>query len=273
MKYLIPFDFSQVSKNAVDCALKMPCLQEGELSLLHIVEDKEEMREQEISLKEYVNGLKTQKSLAITSHVVVGKILNDIGKIAEFHGADYIIMGTHGVDTMQKIFGSNVLKIIKNSSIPLIIFQETCKLDKISTIVMPFSIEKESIQVIKFAVNICKQYDAKLILLGRNHTDEIFKHKENTMVVMAKKYMLEHKVNHEIEIAEVSEADFPNYLEEFAKKMEADLIATTYYSESILPIFDKFVQNLVVNKYNIPVLCVNSKSLSSSSSILSVMTN
>ena len=47
-------------------------------------------------------------------------------------------MGTHGVDTMQKIFGSNALHVIKHSSVPFIVFQEAAKVEKMAKIVLPW---------------------------------------------------------------------------------------------------------------------------------------
>lgn len=273
MKYLIPFDFTPASKNAVKHAERLAKSTGGELFLLHIVAEKEMIKSKVILLKEYISSLSVSPSIEIVSQVVVGDIFTDIGKISDYHGADLIVMGTHGVDMMQKIFGSNAIKMIRNSTVPFIVTQEESDEKELKKIVMPFSIEKKSMQVLRFATQLSKMYNSEIILLGRNHTDEVFKHQENTNVLVANKFLKERNVAHRFEIVDVSKGDFQDFVIDYAKKEEADLIATTYFSDSLLPMFEKFIQNLIVNKHHIPVLCVNAQSLTKADSVMSFMTN
>lgn len=273
MKYLIPFDFTPTSINAVKHGLRLAKFTGGDLFLLHIVNDKELFRAKEMQLKQFVSSLNPEKNVTFSSHVVVGDIFNDIGKIAEYHGADVVVMGTHGVDALQKIFGSNAVKIIRNSTVPFIVIQEECEEKKLKKIVMPFSIETKSMQVLRFATKLSKLYDAEIILIGRQHTDQLLKHKENSNVILAKKHLLENDVKHRFELVDSSKSDFLNYVIDFSKEEGADLIATTYFSDALLPMFEKFIQNLIVNKYHIPVLCLNAQSLSKVDSSLSFMTS
>jgi nucleotide-binding universal stress UspA family protein len=273
MKYLVPFDFSQVSKTAVKHAIRLAEISQGNIFLLHIVSDKELFKKKELMLIDYVDGIRKDTKSTISAHVVVGDIFNDIGKISEYHGADLVVMGTHGVDTMQRFFGSNAVKIIRNSTVPFIVVQEETDVKKMNKIVMPFSIEKKSMQVLRFAVQLSKIYDAEIIMLGRNHTDEVFKQQENINVLVSNKFLKENGVKHNFEIVDVSKGEFPEFVIDYSKKVDADLIATTYYSDSLLPMFEKFIQNLIINEHHIPVLCVNAHSLTKADSVMSFMTN
>lgn len=49
---------------------------------------------------------------------------------------------------------------------------------------------------------------------------------------------------------------------EYSKKNDVDLIAIAYHSESLLPQFDKFAQNLITNSELLPCLVLNSKQAS-----------
>jgi nucleotide-binding universal stress UspA family protein len=273
MKYLIPFDFTTVSKNAVKHALRLAKMTSGELFLLHLIKDKDTLKIKDIELKNFLNTFNPEQNVTFSGQVVVGDIFNDIGRIAEYHGADLVVMGTHGVDAMQKLFGSNVVKIIRESSVPFIVIQENCDLKHLNKIVLPFSIETKSMQVLRFASTLSKIYDAEIHLIGRKHDDEFLKHKEHSNVIMAKKYLLENKIKHSFELIDIPKNKFQDYVLEYAANNEVDLIATTYFSDSIMPMFEKFVQNLIINNKNIPVLCLNAKSLSKSDSILSFMTS
>jgi nucleotide-binding universal stress UspA family protein len=272
MKYLIPFDFSPMSKNALKHALRLAKVDGGDLFLLHIVNDRQLIRKNEILLRDFVSTLNHEKDTHVSFNVVVGDIFNDIGKIADYHGADLIVMGTHGVDAMQKFFGSNAIKIIRSATVPIIVIQEESDYRELNKIVMPISIEKQSMQVLRVATQLSKKYNAEIHLVGRKHDDEFLKNKENANVILAKRHLLENNVKHHFEIIEVSKSKFPETFLEYAKNNSADIIATTYYSDSLMPMFEKFVQNLIVNDGHIPVLCLNAQSLSKINSTLSFMT-
>lgn len=272
MKYLVPYDFSPIGNNAVKNALRLCKVTGGDIFILHIVKNKDEFKEKEKQLKAYVSSLDFSGDIHITSHVVVGTIFEDIGKIAEYHGADLVVMGTHGVDALQKIFGSNSVKIITHSVVPFVITQELADMKQIKKIVMPVSFASESIQVLRLAVDISKAFDAEIHLIGRKQNDEWIKHKVQSNIVVAEQYMAKNKVRHSFEIAEVPKSDFIEYIFDYCAKNEVDLMAATYYSDSIFPMFEKFVQQLITNPSHIPVLCVNAQSMTKVTSQYSFIT-
>ncbi|MFN5417100.1 MAG: universal stress protein [Flavobacteriia bacterium] len=274
MKYLVPFDFSEVSKNAVENAISLAKQSGGDITLIHVVSDRELVKRNKMLLDDYINHLNVDNSnIHLSENVFVGDPFEDIGKMADTNHANYVIMGTHGLTLSQKIFGGHTVKIISNSSTPFIVLQDDVKIKEINKIVLPYSIENKSLQVIKFASQLCKTYGAELHLIGRHHDDEFLKHKENNSIILAKKHLLEHGVKHHIELGNVSKGDFMNYILDYAKKENADLIAATYFSDALMPMFEKFIQNLIVNDLKIPVLCVNAQTLSKTDSSLSFMTS
>lgn len=272
MKYLVPTDFSPVSQNAIKQAINWCSITGGNLFLLHLVKNKNEFKLREKQLNAELEKLKKNTSVEMTGHVVIGDIFTDIGKIAEYHGADLVMMGTHGVDMMQKIFGSNSIKIITHSVVPFVVFQEKAPVKRLKKIVMPVSFDVESVQVTRLAVELSKAFDAEIHLIGRLHSDEWMRHKVNSNIALVEKYMMKNKVKSSFELADVSKSDFQDYLLDYCKTHRVDLLATTYYTDSMLPMFEKFVQHLIVNDQKIPVLCVNAQSLSSVSSQFSFMT-
>lgn len=272
MKYLVPFDFSHVSKNAVDNALTLCKQSGGDIILLHVVSDRDVVQRNKLLLDDYIKHLNVDNNIHLSENVFVGDPFEDVGKMAELHQANYVIMGTHGLTLKQKIFGGHTVKIISNSSTPFIVLQDDVTIKEIKKIILPFSIENKSLQVIKFASQLCKTYGAELHLVGRHHDDEFLKHKENTSIIVAKTHLYEQGVTHHVELGDVSKGDFMDFILEYAHKEKADLIAATYFSDSLMPMFDKFIQNLIVNELKIPVLCVNAQTLSKADSTLSYLT-
>ncbi len=272
MKYLIPFDFSSVSINALNQTIDFASHDGGDLHIVHIVSENEDVYAKNLLLKEYINSLSFPSNVVISCQVSVGEVYKDICKIAEYISVDIVIMGTHGVEGMQKLFGSHAVKIIQNSSVPFIILQEGAKLSDLKKIVMPISIEKKSIQILKYAAKFSKLFNAEIHLVGRVHDDEFLKRKENVNVLLINDYLVQNNIKHHFEIVNISKSDFLEYVLSYSVKIQAELIATSYFSDSLLPVFEKFVQNLIVNETKIPVLCVNSQSLSKIDSTLSFMT-
>jgi nucleotide-binding universal stress UspA family protein len=258
---LVPYDFSTISQNAVQHALRLCKETGGNLFLLHIVKHKDEYRDKEKELSHYVTSLDIPEGISVTGHVVVGDIFTDIGKIAKYHGADLVVMGTHGVDALQKIFGSRSVRIITHSVVPFVVVQENSKMTGIHKIVMPVSFESESIQVLRAAAHLSKLFDAEIHLIGRHQEDEFAQTKVNVNIIVAKKFMDENKVKHSFEVANITKGEFMDYLLDYSVKNNVDLLAASYYTGNTLPIFAKFVQNLIVNPKNIPVLCVNAEAL------------
>lgn len=270
MKYLIPFDFSSVSENAVDQALKLASKTNGNLLLIHFIDDESARYEKDLKFKKYIDTI--QSDLTIDFQIVVGNVFDDIGKVADLTEASYVVMGTHGVNLRQRMFGSNAVKVIANCNFPFLVFQEGAEFEGISKIVMPISIESKSMQVLRYAAALSKIYYAEIHLVGRLHSDEFLKRKENANVILISRFLNEAGVKYHFEIVEKDKGEFEDFILSYTKQIEASLIAVTYYSDAILPVFEKFVQHLIVNDDRIPVLSLNAQSLSKADSTLSFMT-
>lgn len=270
MKYLIPFDFSSVSEHAVVQAQKLAAKTDGTLLLVHFISDEAERAEKETKFKQYIASLQPEYKCDFL--VEKGHVFDDIGKVAETAESDYVVMGTHGVNLRQRMFGSNAIKVISNCNIPFLVFQEGADFHGITKIVMPISIESKSMQVLRYAAALGKIYNAEIHLVGRLHSDEFLKRKENANVLVISRFLKDAGVSYHFEIVDKDRKEFEDYILAYAKEVQADLIAATYYSDAILTVFEKFVQNLIVNDEQIPVLSLNAQSLSRASSSLSFMT-
>jgi len=80
-------------------------------------------------------------------------------------------MGTRGANGMQKLFGSNALKIVSNSAAPFIVTQSKTSIENINKIAMTIDLARESIQVVKYATSIAKDFNSEIVLIAGDHTD------------------------------------------------------------------------------------------------------
>jgi nucleotide-binding universal stress UspA family protein len=259
--YIVPYDFTAVGDAAIKYALNLSNRVKTEIQLVHVVSDSSKL----ISSKQKLDNIASQyeklSSVNITTKIVLGNIFEDIGKIAKKEGAQLIIMGTHGVTRMQKIFGSNVIKVLTSSQIPFIIVQKSTISKEVKRIVVPIDMTKESLQITNLAGDICNIFGAEIHVIAEKENDEILSRKLSNRISLVKDQYEERNIKAEFKLLE-SSGSFQKKVIDYAKNNEIDFIALAYHTESLLPIFDTFAQNLVVNELNLPCLIINSKSAS-----------
>ena len=158
-RILVATDFSEASREAIRCGLKLMTAMEWDMLLLHVVE--------EDPIRTYTQaGLSGRfaSSLDFTSYmarvavppklihqdlceeaqwklssllpagspdrfralVTVGKAADEIVRVAKEHIADLIIMGTHGRRGLRHLLGSSVVaKVSRKASVPVITVDAT----------------------------------------------------------------------------------------------------------------------------------------------------
>lgn len=252
-KLVIPIDFTSVTEHAINYAIELFASQEKELVLLHILTDlKESQAEDKLNaLQEKYNDT----FATISYRIEKGKIFDNIGKIAESIGANFVVMGTHDTNRVSKLFGSKAIKVITDSKVPFITVQEESQPRKISRIAMTIDVERESVQVAKTAVSLASYFNSEVVLVGGDHEDPMLRHK----VVSNMKVAITHIKNHGIEASHVFlERDhFLQHFYEYCKDEKIDLIAATYYMNNFQILSAKFVQELLENDLQLPVLTVD----------------
>jgi len=235
---------------------------DDEVVLLHIVKSESKQDEANEKLQAVVNGLADDQKSRVSYKVVVGKLFEDINSVGEEINATKIIMGTHGAGGLQKILGSNALKVVNSSGIPFLITQETKDYNEINRIVMPFSYDKETIQVVQFATALAQKYDACIDLIGFRDKDEWLAKDMKVNEAIMRRALTDEKVEHSI-VALPGKKSYEKELMDYAKESGADLFAAAYMSDSIIPSYGKgaFLQMLITNEHNIPVLTINAQTL------------
>lgn len=268
--YLVPHDFSKVSISATRLAIDLAEANDGIAYLLHIVGKDSERTEARQEFKKLLAEMSEKDQKYVTTKVLVGDLYEDMGKAGDILKAALIVMGTHGATGMQKLFGSNAVKMISNASTPFLITQGKKKVEKINTIVMPFSFAKESIQIVTFASSIAKKFKAKIHLVGYHDSDQWLEHKTQSNQLIARRHLTDKGIEHEI-VNLAGKESYEQELLNYAKLIDADIIAAAYFKEGILPSPNSFIQMMIENDHNIPLLTVNSAELSVINSNFSFM--
>ncbi len=130
---LVPIDFSEPSKNALDFAVDFAGIFKADLTLLYIVEpviypadfsfgqvtvpnmEMELTSNGEKKLRELAASA-TEKGVAVQTEVKTGKAFVEIVKYAREKDIDLIIIATHGHSAFENVlFGSTAEKVVRKA--------------------------------------------------------------------------------------------------------------------------------------------------------------
>lgn len=259
--YIVPHDFTAVGDAALKYAINLGKKVKTEIQLVHIVAEKTKLISAKQNLEKIANSCEKNPTVEITTKVVLGNIFEDIGKLAKKEGAQLIIMGTHGITGMQKIFGSNIIKVVTSSEIPFLVVQKTTEIKEVKRIIVPIDMTKESLQITNLAGDLSNIFGAEIHVVAEKETDEMLARKLANRISLVKDQYEERNIKATVNLID-SSGSYQKKVIDYTKKNQGDFIALAYHSESLLPMFDTFAQNLVVNELNLPCLIINSKSAS-----------
>ncbi len=261
--YLVPYDLTDAGNSALNYALHICKRVEAEIRILHLVSSADKIASSSAKIDQIINNLDIPEKASITKQVQKGSIFDDIGRIATKAGAQLIIMGTHGHQGIKKLFfRSNAIQVVTSCDIPFLIVQKNTKTVDLEKIVLPITLTKESLQVVNLAGDIANIYGAGISVVGSKQNDELLNQQMKNRIQIVKKQFDERAIDCNVELFKDS-GSYSKRVIEFSKKNNIDLIAFAYHTESILPQFDKFAQNLITNKLMLPCLVLNSKPASS----------
>lgn len=245
-KLLVPCDFLTPSMNAFQFALDAASKSNGTVHVLHVIElpvlhdsvlmpvlsfEQDLMDElKEKAEKQFaVNEKKYNKTgVKVVSEVKFGKVSTMIHQYTEEHDIDMIIMGSHGATGVREfLIGSNAEKIVRQASVPVLVIKGFYK-GPIKHIVFPNTLETEAQEDLVMKVKALQSFfDAHLHIVWintpLNFTSDSVTRKR--LEQFAKRYQFKNYT-----ISAYSDVDAENGILEFAKNMDASLIAIGTHS-------------------------------------------
>lgn len=259
MRILVPIDFTSITRTALNHAIQLGNILNADLTLLHIIKNEDKRDEATANFDRLLSELPAQNDLK--TQITTGNIFSEINSEAERLGTQLIVMGTHGAKGLQKILGSHAMRVISQSKIPFIVTQEKEPETKVNEVVLPIDLTNESIQVVQFASVLAKTLDTRIHLVGEQQKDEWLANKVRNNLNISKTLLEKAKIKYHLQLLEGSDS-FQKKVIRYGSECSANAFAVTYFSESILPQFDKFSQDIITNELEIPTLIVNAKQVS-----------
>jgi nucleotide-binding universal stress UspA family protein len=256
---LVPTDFTEVAHTAINHAVELAKTINTSVVILHVVKNDGEVASANEKLEEELKLAKSiEGDVEVSKLVKVGNIFDDIGDAAEEVKASLIVMGTHGASGWQKITGSNALKVITNSKVPFVVVQkQVMKESGYDCIMVPLDLHNETKQKLEIVADMAKYFDSEVHIVTPKETDEFLIHKLNGNIAWAKKYLNERGIRNTTHISK-KKGDFVEQMIEVANEVDADLISImNLQKNSLIGMLSNYEQDIITNKSQIPVLCVN----------------
>ncbi len=260
--YLVPHDFTAVGDAALRYAMHIGKRVDTEIQVVHLVDDASKVAAAQQKLELIIEQITPIENVSLKAVAQVGSIFEDIGKIARKEEAQLIIMGTHGVKGMQKLFGSHAMKVITSSNVPFLVVQEQTTTENVGRIVVPIDLTKESLQIANIAGDIAIMFDADIHVVYEQPSDVVLNQKMNNRILIVQKNYDDRKLKTAF-IALNESGSFQKKVMDYAHKADGNLIALSYHTDRLLPQFDKFAQTLITNDLHLPCVIINAQSASS----------
>lgn len=256
--YIVPYDFTPVSDKAVQYALFLGGHIATEIRLVHFATNESEVIKRRKEFEAVKEKLTIPTTVDVSILVKVGDVFSDLGKVAKIEKAQLIVMGTHGMKGFQRLSGSYAMKVITSAEIPFLVVQKDTETKEIENIMVPVDLTKESLQIVSIAGDMSKIFKSKIHVLAEKQYDEMLSTRIKIRIGIVSKEYEERSIDSEVSYLD-SSGYYSKKIINYVKENNGGLIAIAYHSESLLPQFDSFAQDLITNKLGLPVLIVNSK--------------
>jgi len=257
-RILVTWDFSSVSDYALQHALKIAKIIDGEITLVHITKKEKDNSTAEQQLKVVVDDAEKKYGYKPDIFIKEGSIFTTISEIIEETKSFLVVMGTHGMKGMQKITGSWALKVIAGSRAPFFVVQAPPQEQQLTNIAFPVDYKIEDKQKSAWAVFLFKHFGSKIHMFKQHHSDPAIAKKIHSNVIFTKKAFDNQEIDYD-EVEAPADKDFSDATIDFAKSIKADAIMVTTTKDPALQdfMFGATEQKIIGNKDNIAVMCVN----------------
>lgn len=176
---LVPTDFSPVCDNAVSFGVKLASANGNKVCILHIINNKTRrgLKKNDSGpgfidnkLKAYQDLYKETENVQVDTIQRIGGIYTTINETVKEIGADMMVLGTHGKKGWQYLLGSDIFKVVYESSVPTVVVQNL-PMNETGKIVVPLIDDYDIDDKLQLIKQMARIFDAQILLFQHNETD------------------------------------------------------------------------------------------------------
>jgi nucleotide-binding universal stress UspA family protein len=260
-RIIVPTDFTPAADQALRQAIVIAKKAGSSVTLFHVVDDRS------VSVFETREKLNTTAEMirqhsGITCEVLVkeGNIFEIIPHTVCEKDYDLMVIGTHGMKGIrQKLFGSDILKLVEKVSIPVLVVQEESPLvESFRKIILPVG-SHDTFQLAVEAVLLFAGIDDVEVSLYSIHKPGFEWSKQLLANIEEATRKFEERNVRMIRIKEEQEGFSPGYASQtlrYARNIGADAICVmSVESEDYYYMAKAYKEAMLLNEACLPVLC------------------
>ncbi len=280
-KILVPIDFSEYSKNALEYAIVLAKRLHSSITVFHsfyfstppeygtlanymAMAIEEEQKRHEEQMEALLMLYREQEyddkggKLVIDSMVKLGLPKEDIADLVKEHNFDLIVMGTRGATGLDRLlFGSITASIVEDRDIKcsVLAIPKDAKCRGIKHILYGMDYEEDDVPVIDELLEFAGYFDAKVTCLHVNTDEEMIASDKLEKEILQDTYWFTpyNKVQFEL----VRSESVKSGLEQYIKTHQVDLVAVIPRKRSFLEsLFHKSVSQNLATYSGVPVLVI-----------------
>ena len=180
---LVPTDFSPQAEFALKVAAQLAKRHDADIYLLHMLDlplhlatvDSGQLPEavffMKLAHKKFEKFMDKEylKDINVYETVEPYKTHDGITHAIKKNNIDFIVMGSNGATGVKEMFiGSNTEKVVRTSTVPVLVIKDEIKSFEINNLVYACSFEPDSFDAYKRAAEFANSFDAKMHLLFVN---------------------------------------------------------------------------------------------------------
>lgn len=271
-KIIVPIDFSEHSEFALKAAAKLAKKFDSEILALHMLEMSDvmltasegfqdekaifffklaEQRFETFLQKDYLKGVK------LTPIIKHFKVFSEVNDVAEKHGADLVVMGSHGTSGVLDLFvGSNTERVVRNADIPVLVVKKDLPNVDFKKAVFASDFSVETIKAYLNTVNMMKKMGCHLHIVHVNLPNNNFKSSKQIEKQAINFFTkADSNLDNMKNVHYVSDYTAEEGILNFSNKINADLIVVSTHGKKGLSLFiEGSVSEDVANHANLPVM-------------------
>jgi nucleotide-binding universal stress UspA family protein len=263
-RILIPVDFSPASEVAIEFGKFLASKSRSIISLLHVYQDDDlSCEECEKKLQALADKINAEEGLQCEISIQKGSIFTEIPEVAANPDFGIMVIATHGRKGFrQKLFGADILKLLKKVPVPALVVQEDSKLPEggFKKAIFPVGSHDDYEKKINAMINFAGIFDTEIHIysIDKPGFDQTEKLRENILETeerFTQKGITFKRVDEDQNMFSVG---YAKQTLKYAGAEKADLIAimsvptqeNAYFADS-----DK--EAIITNDLRIPVLCTS----------------
>ena len=273
-KIVVPVDFGEQAQIAIEQAAHLAKMISAEITLVYVMEsggflsrfvskgqDEEMRKEIDSKLDELIDQVQKDHGVKCDRVIAHGSVYDKVAEVADMLSAKFIVMGTNGSTGARKRFiGSNTLRIVRESKVPVIMIKGKHHRDGCKNIVVPLDLTKETREKVNKAMEFAKMYGADIRIVSVLFTtDEFIVNRLTRQLSQVKAYVEKHSTRCTAEIIKgiKGEESLGQIIVDYANKVEGDLLLImTQQEQDITDLFIGSAAQEIINKSDIPVLSI-----------------